>query len=67
MEHTNMDYENIMRNYPLTVMTKSWNPQFPGPPLPGQNFSKVIIPDKLRELVVSSPRLKTLLDTVRRT
>lgn len=63
MEHSYNEYENIMRNYPLTVMTKTWRPQFPGP-MPGKSYTKVLIPDKIREVVVNSPRLKALLDTV---
>lgn len=54
-----------MRNYPLTIMTKTWRPQFPG--MTGssqQDYTKVLIPDKIRDIVINSPRLKTLLDTV---
>lgn len=67
MEHNQhfSNYENIMRNYPLTVMTKTWKPQFPGPtPTAIRAFSQVMIPDRIREIVLKSPRLKTLIDRV---
>lgn len=67
MEHNHvfLDYENIMRNYPCTVMTKAWRPQFPGPPVASsKEYSKLLIPDKIRDIVINSPRLRTLLDTV---
>lgn len=67
MEHNRvlLDYENIMRNYPCTVMTKAWRPQFPGPAVASsKDYSKLLIPDKIRDIVINSPRLRTLLDTV---
>ena len=53
---------NIMRNYPLTVMTKSWKPKFPGAL---SNAMGELLPERIKEVVVNSPRLKTLLDKVR--
>lgn len=65
MEHNQYlsEYENIMRNYPLTVMTKAWNPSYPGA-APTKSYSKVLLPERIRDIVVTSPRLKSLLDTV---
>lgn len=56
-----------MRNYPLTVMTKSWNPQFPGPvaQFARAAYRKVKIPEMINESVINSPKLRALLDTVR--
>lgn len=68
MEHNAhvKDYENIMRNYPLTVMTKTYNPSFPGPVMPGKalDYTKVAISEHIQDIVIKSPQLKTLLDTV---
>lgn len=68
MEHNRYfpEYENIMRNYPLTVMTKSWNPRFPGPvaQFAGAAYKKVKIPEMINESVINSPKLRALLDTV---
>lgn len=58
-------YENILRNYPMTVMTKAWNPQFPGPVnAAAKAYSRVLVPDKISDSVLKSPKLKSLLDTV---